>query len=562
MKKSKGMPDVTDISQEELDAVLNELEQSTLSPKALELVKRCVELALWLPQAIQKKSVTLHRLKVLLFGKGYGNPKSNAPKNKNNSDTSSPGKPSNASNDEPDASSSPPDESNKALNNKGNENGKSDPLQKRTGHGRLPRTAYQHLSEKITLDLSLKLGESCPACHQGKLGNYPPGHLLRVKGQSMARIVEYTVEKLRCSRCQYIVMATIPPDVGSEKYDATFKAMIVLQKYYVAVPFYRQENFQQLLGFPLSDSTQWDLVQQVAAPAFWVFNVLLKLSANGTLVYNDDTSTKILEHITKIQKDSELRRGMFTTGMVVETDGHRIALFLNGVKHAGENLKDVLALREEKEPIIQMCDGLLRNTPADFKIIVCNCLSHGFRKFEEMLDFFPEPCLKIMKYISQFYKNDDTTKEKKLGPAARLAYHQVHSQSVADELFLYMGTLLEQRIVEPNSPLGSAILYMQKRREKLTRFLSVEGAPLDSNTVERALKISIRTRKNSMFFKTYYSAKVAGVLTSLIYTCELAGKNPLEYLTHLQKYEAQVAKDPSQWLPWNYEAQVERLGPD
>jgi len=43
---------------------------------------------------------------------------------------------------------------------------------------------------------------------------------------------------------------------------------------------------------------------------------------------------------------------------------------------------------------------------------------------------------------------------------------------------------------------------MDKTWEGLTRFLHVEGAPLDSNIVERALKRAIQHRRNSLFYKT------------------------------------------------------------
>ena len=55
---------------------------------------------------------------------------------------------------------------------------------------------------------------------------------------------------------------------------------------------------------------------------------------------------------------------MFTTGIVSTREGHKIALFLSGRQHAGENLKDVLVRRAaELPPPIQMCDALSRNLP-------------------------------------------------------------------------------------------------------------------------------------------------------------------------------------------------------
>jgi transposase len=80
----------------------------------------------------------------------------------------------------------------------------------------------------------------------------------------------------------------------------------------------------------------------------------------------------------------------------------------------------------------------------------------------------------------------------------------------------------------------------------------VPGAPLENNTAERALKLAIRQRKNSLFYKTDYSAYIASMLTSLIATCLQAGVNALDYLVALQEHRAAVFHDPAAWLPWNY----------
>jgi transposase len=70
--------------------------------------------------------------------------------------------------------------------------------------------------------------------------------------------------------------------------------------------------------------------------------------------------------------------------------------------------------------------------------------------------------------------------------------------------------------------------------------------------VERALKLFIRQRKNSLFYKSEHSAYIASVLTSLIATCIYAGVNVIDYLVALQEHRAEVFADPSAWLPWNY----------
>jgi transposase len=104
--------------------------------------------------------------------------------------------------------------------------------------------------------------------------------------------------------------------------------------------------------------------------------------------------------------------------------------------------------------------------------------------------------------------------------------------------------------VEPNSSLGKAIAYWQTHWQTLTRFLQIENAPLDNNLVERALKLFIRQRNHSLFYKTEHSAYIASVLTSLIATCMHAGINALEYLVALQENRRAVFAHPEQWLPW------------
>jgi hypothetical protein len=111
---------------------------------------------------------------------------------------------------------------------------------------------------------------------------------------------------------------------------------------------------------------------------------------------------------------------------------------------------------------------------------------------------------------------------------------------------------VEERLVEPTSALGKAIGYLQKHWAMLTRFVSVPGAPLANNLAERALKLFIRQRKNSLCYKNEHSASIASVLTSLSATCLCAGGNAVEYLVALQEHRREGFAHPAVWLPWAY----------
>ena len=76
--------------------------------------------------------------------------------------------------------------------------------------------------------------------------------------------------------------------------------------------------------------------------------------------------------------------------------------------------------------------------------------------------------------------------------AARWAYHQDYSGPIMTQLKHWLDQQCAERTVEPNSSLGKAIAYLQGHWLTLSRFLSVPGAPLDNNLVERALQGFVR----------------------------------------------------------------------
>jgi len=323
------------------------------------------------------------------------------------------------------------------------------------------------------------------------------------------------------------------------------------------------------LGIPLPASTQWEIVCAKAEKIAPAYEELICQAAQGEVVYNDDTTVKILEFMgarAKAQtleeeaedgsakQESPKRCGLFTSGVVATRDGRRIALFFSGRKHAGENLKDVLAHREETlEAPIQMCDALSRNLPGELQTILAHCLAHGRRRFVEVADRFPEECRYVLESLAVIYRNDAVAKERKLSPSARRHFHQAESGPVMGELHAWLHRQLDDRLVEPNSSLGAAISYMLKHWDRLTLFLRVPGAPLDNNICEQALKRAILHRKNALFYKTSRGAHVGDLFMSLIHTCQLCGTNPFQYLSEVERHADELSSNPDCWMPWNYQ---------
>lgn len=533
------LPKVIDKSQADIDAAITAIKASGMPNGTKDFAISCIRLAVWLPKALLEHKIKLSNLRKLIFGFARRNKKSSK------NDASKSNAKDEAKNDSVDTSSDIDASKEDATTETKNQLLAS-------GHGRLPHSVYTNANEHQLLITDLKSGDLCPMQCGGKLYCVEPGILVRVKGQNLAAVHKYWIEKLRCALCSHLVSAHIPEDVGVQKYDTAFKAILVLQKYFVATPFYRQAYFQSLLGVPLPTSTQWQLVEEVGGAALLIFPTLERFAANGEIIHNDDSHVKITDIIrhNRLHHDKE-RTGTFITGFISRTKERDIALFYNGTRHAGENMECLLHKRNiNADKVIQMCDASSRNISASFKTILCNCLSHGFRKFDELKEFYPDQCIRVIELIAKVYDNDDRTH--KMSKLERLHYHQINSKPIMDQLHKYLEDLLASKQVEPNDSLGKAVKYMLKYWHELTQFLRVEGAPLDNNIVERALKIPIRGRRTWLFYKTEYGAMIGGVLTSIIYTCALSGINPLHYLIALQENKNQIVKEREKWLPWNY----------
>ena len=240
--------------------------------------------------------------------------------------------------------------------------------------------------------------------------------------------------------------------------------------------------------------------------------------------------------------------------MVALRDGHRVALFFSGRRHAGENLAEVLKHRAEQlPPPIQMCDALSRNLPGELRTILANCLAHARRRFVDVYDRFPEPCAATCSNRWPWsIATTRSARERRLSPEARLRFHQEASGPTMEDLHDWLERQLGEKRTEPNSALGGAIGYMLKHWDQLTLFLRQAGAPLDNNVCERALKKAILHRKNALFYKTRNGPGVGDLFMSLIYTCQLNEANPFDYLTELQRHADALAASPEPWMPWNY----------
>jgi transposase len=558
-------PEDLNLSPEQGEALIERIEHDTLEPEDRRLLVQVLRLYFWLIFALQESKLSVKRLRAIIFGD-----KSKKPGGQRDSGQGGDSAPSGGG-QEAEAGGQGESEEAEAASGQASdsEQNSGEPADdgKRPGHGRLGAEAYAGAERVECRHEDLAPGDRCPLCGQGTLYKLPPSRPIRIDGHAVLSAICYELERLRCSACGEVFTAETPAEAGESKYNARARAALVMNRYFLGVPFYRLEAYQALVGVPVPDATQWDQVERVADCAYMVFEYLVYLAAQGDLIYQDDTPVRILSLIKEnargqdaqdqLPPDSESseRTGMHSTVLVVETGGQTICLYFSGRDHAGENLQKVLEQRQAglDKPLV-MSDALSRNEANEAMLNRCHCLYHGRRQFSDIEETFPEACDVVIGALKDVFDHEEVARKKQMNDADRLAHHQTYSEPILKTLKTWMEKQFQEREVEPNSSLGKAFTYMLSHWQTLTQFLRIPGAPLDNNTAERALKLIIRQRKNSLFYHNDFSAYVASLLTSLIATCIQAGVNAMDYFVALQDNRSAVFANPADWLPWTFQA--------
>lgn len=520
MRKADPGPEAVSWSAAQMEQMLAQMKLE-LSPGLYDRVCLVFKTLRWIMGLIEKNSTSMRRLQRLIFGSQTEKTGTLFPK------------PSTPAKDRP----------------------------KAKGHGRKGAKDFPGAQRQRVEHATLKAADPCPACEKGKLyEGKTPSRIVRITAQPLFPATIYELVRLRCNLCGEVFTACAPPETVLGKYDPKVGLMLGLMRFGSGLPHYRMEKMQKDFGVPLPQSTQWELMEQSARDLEPVQRQLITVAASGELVHNDDTTMRVQS--LKKQKAGSERTGIFTTSLLSKVGPHQIALFFTGGHHAGENLDLLLQNRAAGlDKPIQMCDALSRNRSKEFEVLLAHCLPHGRRNFVEVAENFPAPCQRVLESLGQVFKNDAQTKELNLSPPQRLRFHQEHSQPIMETLQAWMKEQMDGKQVEPNSGLGEALAYMLNHWEPLTLFLRVAGAPLSNNICERALKMAILHRKNSLSYKTQNGARVGDLFMSLIHTCRLNEVNPFDYLTVLQLYAGAVKANPADWLPWNYTRTAATLPP-
>ncbi|RZL95796.1 MAG: hypothetical protein EOP82_01990, partial [Variovorax sp.] len=99
--------------------------------------------------------------------------------------------------------------------------------------------------------------------------------------------------------------------------------------------------------------------------------------------------------------------------------------------------------------------------------------------------------------IGALYKIEEEIRQRKLSGENKRLHRLTHSKPLVEEFFDWVDRQFEQQGLLPSNPLTKAPAFVRDRRAGLEVFLSDPDVPMDTNHVERALRVIPMGKNNA-----------------------------------------------------------------
>jgi transposase len=178
------------------------------------------------------------------------------------------------------------------------------------------------------------------------------------------------------------------------------------------------------------------------------------------------------------------------------------------------------------------------------------CWAHSRRGFFEALGDEPAGAASALEQIKAMYAVEEDIRDKKLAGEAKQIHRLMYSKPLVEYFFDWVDRELARQGFTPSNPYIQALNYVRERRQGLEVFLTDPDVPIDTNHIERALRVIPMGRKSWLFCWTELGAKHVGIIQSLIVTCRLHGVDPYTYLVDvLQRVSLHPASRVAELTP-------------
>lgn len=328
--------------------------------------------------------------------------------------------------------------------------------------------------------------------------------------------------------------------------DVSFVAGLITDKFCYHTPLYRQHQRLGDAGIKVSRPWLSQLTHAALSLLEPVFTAQLDSIRTSRVKAMDETPIKA----------GRAGPGKMKGGYFWPVYGERDEIcFIYHPSRRGEHIEQTLGTGPPPEGAVLLTDGYAayRRYAEKCGLTHAQCWAHSRRKFFEAQSAEPERAGEALEMIGKLYAVEKHIREANLTGDALRRYRLEHARPVLEEFFVWVDARFEAQGLLPSSPLTTALAYVRERRAALEVYLSDPEVAIDTNHLERALRVVPMGRRNWLFCWTEVGAKYVGIAQSLIATCRLHEIDPYDYLVDvLQRVgehpAAEVAKlTPREW---------------
>ena len=304
--------------------------------------------------------------------------------------------------------------------------------------------------------------------------------------------------------------------------DVSFAAGLLMDKFAWHIPLYRQHQRLEAAGIRVSRPWLTQLAQAVISLLTPIYEAQLASIRASRVKAMDETPIKA----------GRSGHGKMHTGYFWPIYGQLDEVcFPFHSSRSADFVCQALGLKPLANAVL-LTDGYAAYAQYAEKtgISHARCWAHGRRTFFDALTAEPAGAAEALEQIKALYALEEEIRDRELVGDAKQLHRLTHSKPLVELFFEWVDRQLERQGFTPTNPFIQALNYVRERRVGLELFLTDPDVPIDTNHLERALRVVPMGRKSWLFCWTELGAKHVGIIQSLIVTCRLHGIDPYTYL--------------------------------
>ena len=322
-------------------------------------------------------------------------------------------------------------------------------------------------------------------------------------------------------------------------------AYIIVQKFVMCIPLYRQEQEWNRQGVMLSRQVMADWIVKCAELLIPLYDHLHRFMGFAAVIHADETTLQVLREAGR-SAQSKSYMWLYLTGAAEEK---QIALY---EYQEGRGGSFPSAFLKDFHGYLQT-DGYSGYNDVE-DVIHIGCWAHLRRKFDEAVKAQPKgiktgSAVEGLAYCTKLFMIERELQD--LTPEERYEERLKREKPLLEQFRAWA----DSREVSSKSKLGQAFTYLRNQWEYLTNYLLDGRLEISNNRAERSIKPFVMGRKNFLFANTPRGAKASAVLYSILETAKANGLDPYRYLLFLFEELPGMDKSSDDWvaplLPWN-----------